>query len=53
VDDAQAQAVIAELAALASQGRAVLVATHDARVADAAAVTRTWSLAAGRLVPQP
>jgi putative ABC transport system ATP-binding protein len=53
LDDANARAIAEELAALASDSqapRAVLVATHDARVAASAKVTRVLDLAEGRLV---
>jgi putative ABC transport system ATP-binding protein len=53
LDDANARAIATELAALASDSqtpRAILVATHDARVAANAKVTRVLDLAEGRLV---
>jgi len=49
LDDAHARTVADELAAFAKEGRAVLVATHDARIADSSAVSRVLSLEAGRL----
>ncbi len=49
LDDARAEEIAVELERLAAQGRAVLVATHDPRVAERAAVTRVLRLAAGRL----
>ncbi len=55
LDDANARAIATELAALASDPkmpRAVLVATHDARVAANANVARVLDLAEGRLVAQ-
>jgi putative ABC transport system ATP-binding protein len=52
LDDERAEGVAAELAKLASEGRAVLVATHDARIAGSSAVTRVLGLAAGKLVSQ-
>jgi putative ABC transport system ATP-binding protein len=53
LDDARAGAIVAELAALAKDGRALLVATHDARIATGnAAVTRVLELAGGRLAAQ-
>jgi putative ABC transport system ATP-binding protein len=52
LDDARAEGVTAELAKLAAEGRAVLVATHDARITGSAAVTRVLDLAAGKLVSQ-
>lgn len=54
LDDAHVRAIAEELAALASDPihpRALLVATHDARIASHPAVTRVLDLAAGRLVP--
>jgi putative ABC transport system ATP-binding protein len=50
LDDARVAAIMKDLAALAAEGRALLVATHDARVASHAAVSRVLELAAGRLV---
>jgi putative ABC transport system ATP-binding protein len=53
LDDAHARAIAGELASLASDQlnpRAILVATHDSRVAGHAAVTRVLDLAEGRLV---
>ena len=53
LDDAHARAIAGELASLARDPgapRAILVATHDARVASHAAVTRVLSLAEGQLV---
>jgi putative ABC transport system ATP-binding protein len=53
LDDVHARGVASELAALAGdrdRPRAVLVATHDARVASHAAVTRVLDLAEGKLV---
>lgn len=52
LDDARAGAIADELASLARDGRAVLVATHDPRVVQSGAVTRVLDLVAGRLVPQ-
>ena len=52
LDDARASAVADDLGALAKDGRAVLVATHDARIAKSAVVTRVLDLADGRLVTQ-
>lgn len=49
LDDARAEQVADELAALASEGRAVLVATHDPRVAQSRAVGRVLDLAHGRI----
>jgi putative ABC transport system ATP-binding protein len=50
LDDARAAAVADDLSAVARDGRAVLVATHDARIAKNAAVTRVLDLAGGKLV---
>jgi putative ABC transport system ATP-binding protein len=53
LDDARAHAIAAELADLAADPthpRALLVATHDPRIAAHPAVTRILDLAAGRLV---
>jgi putative ABC transport system ATP-binding protein len=55
LDDAHARSIAGELASLAddpTHPRAILVATHDARVASHAAVTRVLSLAEGRLLAQ-
>lgn len=52
LDDARAASVASELAKLAGEGRAVLVATHDARITTNAAVTRVLDLAGGKLVTQ-
>lgn len=49
LDDERAEQVAADLAALADEGRAVLVATHDPRVARAPKVTRVVDLVHGRL----
>jgi ABC-type lipoprotein export system ATPase subunit len=54
LDDVHARAIAGELASLAGDAhdpRAVLVATHDARVAAHPAVTRVLDLAEGRLLP--
>jgi putative ABC transport system ATP-binding protein len=54
LDDAHARAVAGELASLAGDAknpRAILVASHDARVTSHPAVTRVLDLAEGRLVP--
>lgn len=51
LDDVHAAAIADELAALASGGRALLVATHDARVAQSAGVTRVLDLVGGKVVP--
>lgn len=55
LDDVHARTVAGELASLASDPknpRAILVASHDARVTSHPAVTRVLALAEGRLVPQ-
>ncbi len=52
LDDARATGIADELGALAKDGRAVLVATHDARITESSAVTRVLSLAGGKLLPQ-
>jgi putative ABC transport system ATP-binding protein len=52
LDDARARSIRTELAALARERRAVLVATHDPRIAGAAEVSRVLDLADGRLVTQ-
>ncbi len=49
LDDARAEEIAGELERLAASGRAVLVATHDPRIAERAAVTRVLRLAAGRI----
>jgi putative ABC transport system ATP-binding protein len=54
LDDRGAHAIADELAALARDSagpRAILVATHDPRLANHAAVTRRLALADGRLLP--
>lgn len=52
LDDARASSIAGELADLARDGRAVLVATHDPRIAKSEGVARVLDLAGGRLVPQ-
>ena len=53
LDDAHANAIADELVALAKAGgRALLVATHDARIAGHAGVTRLLDLAGGKIVDQ-
>ena len=49
LDDARAREIAFELGRLKETGRALLVATHDARIAEHAAVTRVLRLAGGRL----
>lgn len=50
LDDAHATTISEELSALAREGRAVLVATHDARIARSSGVTRVLDLVGGKLV---
>jgi putative ABC transport system ATP-binding protein len=52
LDDANAKAIADELAQLVSDGRAILVATHDPRLVRAEPVARVLDLAGGKLVPQ-
>jgi putative ABC transport system ATP-binding protein len=52
LDDANAAAIAEELAMLAREGRALLVATHDARIAKSRGVTRVLDLAGGKVAPQ-
>jgi putative ABC transport system ATP-binding protein len=52
LDDARTLTLLETLATLAGEGRAVLVATHDPRVALAGAVSRILDLAVGRLIEQ-
>jgi putative ABC transport system ATP-binding protein len=49
LDDARALSIADELASVAREGRAVLVATHDPRLARSAGVTRIMDLTAGKL----
>jgi len=49
LDDARAASVMSDLAALAAEGRAVIVATHDARVLQHAKDARTFDMSDGRL----
>jgi len=49
LDDARAAAIADELARVAGEGRAVLVATHDPRLAGGGSVARVLDLAGGRL----
>ena len=51
LDDARATSIAEELADLAADNRAVLVATHDPRLARSAGVTRILDLVAGKLGP--
>lgn len=57
LDDAHASTIAADLAALAKEGRAVLVATHDARITTGiqptGIQTRILDLVAGKLAPPP
>lgn len=50
LDDAHAETVVSELARFASEGRAVLCATHDARIRAFAKEARSLDLLGGRLV---
>jgi putative ABC transport system ATP-binding protein len=50
LDDANTHALIDELGALAADGRALLIATHDARITSAPAVTRVMDLRDGAVV---
>jgi putative ABC transport system ATP-binding protein len=52
LDDERAESIAKDLGALARDGRALLVATHDARLAGSDAVTRVLDLAHGKLLPQ-
>jgi putative ABC transport system ATP-binding protein len=52
LDDARATEIADLLASLAADRRALLVATHDARIARHAAVTRVLDLAAGKILAQ-
>src|ERR1700722_15986765 len=52
LDDANARSLLERLIELSSEGRALLIATHDARVASAPSVSRVLELANGRLVSQ-
>jgi putative ABC transport system ATP-binding protein len=49
LDDARVAAIMTDLAALAAEGRALLVATHDLRVASHGSVSRVLELAGGRI----
>jgi ABC-type lipoprotein export system ATPase subunit len=51
LDDARAVSIAAELAAVARDNRAVLVATHDPRLTQSEGVTRILDLIAGKLGP--
>jgi putative ABC transport system ATP-binding protein len=51
LDDARAGSIVDELTRLARDGRAVLVATHDPRLAKSEGVTRILDLVAGKLDP--
>jgi len=52
LDDARAAEIAEILAGLAADGRALVVATHDARIAKHAAVARVLDLAGGKIGPQ-
>jgi putative ABC transport system ATP-binding protein len=49
LDDDRARSIAEELATVARDGRALLVATHDPRLAKSAGVTRVLDLIAGKL----
>ncbi|MBS2016540.1 MAG: ATP-binding cassette domain-containing protein [Deltaproteobacteria bacterium] len=49
LDDERAHSIASELAAIAAEGRAILVATHDPRLAQSGGVTRILDLTAGKL----
>jgi len=49
LDDARATSIVDELTRLATDGRAVLVATHDPRLAKSSGVSRILDLVAGKL----
>jgi len=49
LDDTHAAAIAEELARLAKEGRALLVATHDARIAESPGVTRVLDLVGGKV----
>ncbi len=51
LDDDRATSIAEELAAIARDERAVLMATHDPRLAKSAGVTRVLDLVAGKLAP--
>ncbi len=51
LDDARALSIAKQLAEVAMDGRAVLVATHDPRLARSSGVTRILELVAGKLDP--
>ena len=53
LDDARAVLIAAELASVARDNRAVLVATHDPRLTQSEGVTRILDLIAGKLGPSP
>jgi putative ABC transport system ATP-binding protein len=50
LDDVHAAALADELAALTKDGRSLLVATHDPRIAESPGVTRVLDLADGKIV---
>lgn len=52
LDDAHARSIAATLESLAKEGRALIVASHDSRIACAPGVSTELVLAEGRLVPQ-
>ncbi len=50
LDDENARQIASELAELARAGRALLVATHDARIAESGGVSRVLDLVGGKIV---
>lgn len=52
LDDERARSIVEDLAGLARDGRALLIATHDPRLVSGAGVTRVLDLAAGKLLHQ-
>jgi putative ABC transport system ATP-binding protein len=51
LDDARAATIVSDLSALAKDGRALLVATHDARLSSSEGVTRVLDLVGGKIQP--
>jgi len=49
LDDERASSIATDLAAIAAEGRAILAATHDPRLAQSAGVSRILDLTAGKL----
>jgi ABC-type ATPase involved in cell division len=52
LDDERTKALATELANITSEGRAVLVASHDARIVAHGNVTRVITLRDGAIVPE-